>query len=406
MSKKMLVIMAAPNVSEQFGGEAIKALHIFRETKKLYPDTMLITHRRNESEASDRLKLTDVHYIDDSWLDRLIWKSVVFRWFINWVFSVRAVSLAKKLANNASTENKQVVVWQTEPNSPVTPRAIARDHFNCFGPINGNIYYPSAFHKEEKLKVKLRRRLHAPLQQFNRLFFNKLTKADLIFVAGGERTSKSLKLLGCKPDIFYDTVDCGIQGSMFDFERIKHDGENYRFVHFGRLVYHKGTFLIIKAIAKSNLPICLDIIGRGPELDNLKALVKTMKLEERVIFHDWFTSHDELFLSLNKYRGFVIPSMEDANGIVVQEALAIGLPTIALNWGGPQLLIEHGKSGYLVEPKTEECIVSDLARYMEELATNGQLAEKMSCYARERASEWNWNSVINDWTEQIKKSLP
>lgn len=394
----VLFVLIAPNVSEQMGGEAIKALHIFQELKKLYPNTCQIVHIRNQEELAERLQMQDVYFLDDTWTDKFLWRSVVFRWLLNWWFSIKATRFAETLISKSGQRYKKVIIWQTEPNSPVTPRGLSKKYINCFGPINGNIYYPPAYHSHEKLKVKLRRILHFPMQRLNRLTFNSLTKADLIFTAGGARTIESLKALGCDESIMYESLDCGIKKNMFEFERVTHEGTNLKFVHFGRLVFHKGTFLIVKAMAKTKLPVTLDIIGRGPELETLKSLVSELGLEQRVNFLDWFTSHSDLFKSLHQYRGFVLPSMEDANGIVVQEAMSIGLPPICLDWGGPQLLIEHEKSGFLVNTDSEEVITDEIASHMDKLASDGELAEKLSINAREQAEEWEWSKVIDEWS--------
>ena len=51
-----------------------------------------------------------------------------------------------------------------------------------------------------------------------------------------------------------------------------HTGQNFQFVHYGRLVFHKGTFLAIEALKAVDDRITLDIIGKGPELDKWRAL--------------------------------------------------------------------------------------------------------------------------------------
>lgn len=397
----VMFIIVAPNVSEQMGGEAIKALHIFQECKRLYPNTIQVTHARNRAEIQDRLKLEDVYFLEDSRIDKFLWRSVVLRWLINWWFSIKAARFADALVSEFKMHNKTVILWQTEPNSPVTPRGLSKNLFNCFGPINGNIYYPEAFQDQEVLKVKLRRLLHFPLQRVNRVFFNSLTKADLILTAGGKRTIDSLKALGCKDEIMYESLDCGIKKEMFEYDRIQHNGVNNKFIHFGRLVYHKGTFLIVKALKKTKEDINLDIVGRGPQFETLRALVAELDLADRVSFLDWYTSHADLFKSLEDYRGFVLPSLEDANGIVVQEAMSRGLPPICLDWGGPQLLIDHEKTGFLVDPINEEVITDQLAEYMDKLALDGELAEQFSVAARGQAESWEWTRVMTEWCSTI-----
>jgi glycosyltransferase involved in cell wall biosynthesis len=170
-----------------------------------------------------------------------------------------------------------------------------------------------------------------------------------------------------------------------------------RFVHFGRLVFHKGTSLIIESLAQTQQAILLDVIGRGPELERCQHLAHELGIYNRVQFLDWFKDRRALFDSLSQYRGLLLPSLEDANGMVVQEAMAIGLPVICLDWGGPQLLIEDEETGYLIAPESKAYIVEKMAEYLDRLSQDGTLAEKMGLAGRNRAKDWCWSRVADDW---------
>ena len=394
MPPNTLLILVAPNVSQQMGGEAIKALQIFKEFSRLHPNTMQITHGRNRAEIG-RLALQNVHFVDDTWVALAIWRSVLLRPWLDVWFSAKAVGLAEQISRDRSAAS--TVIHQTEPNSPVAPRALSRRHVNVFGPINGNIFYPPIFRARETTWNRLRRVLHMPLQHLNRLRPGGIKRADQILVAGGARNHASLLAAGCSPDRLRDTLDCGIPDELLDRPRTTHAGENLRFVHFGRLVFHKGTALIIESLAKTNRPVCLDVVGRGPELDRCRILVKNLKLEQRVRFLDWYVDQAALFDSFCAYRGMVLPSIEDANGIVVQEAMALGLPPVCLDWGGPSLLIEHGRTGFLVEPVSMDHITAEMAKCLDSLAGDGELAESMSKAARAAAQGWRWSKVAADW---------
>jgi len=393
MPPDTLLILIAPNVSQQMGGEAIKALQIFQELTKLHPNTVQITHGRNRAEIQ-RLGLKNVEFVDDTTFGLMIYHSVVFRSLLDVLFSAQAVRLAEKIARERGCE--RAVIHQTEPNSPVVPRALSSRHANVFGPINGNIYYPPIFRHKETNWVRLRRVLHMPLQRLNRLRPGGLKRADQILVAGGERSSVSLRAAGCAPAIMRDSLDCGIPDRLLDRPRVTHAGTNLRFIHCGRLVFFKGTALIIESLAKTRQPICLDIVGRGPELEHCQQLVQQLGLEQRVRFLDWSTQ-DALFESFRQYRGVVLPSIEDSNGIVIQEAMALGLPPICLDWGGPSLLISHGRSGLMVKPTSIDHITTGLAECMDKLAEDGALAESMSIAARECAQGWRWTNVAAEW---------
>ena len=394
MQNNILLLLIAPNVSEQMGGEAIKALQMFQELTKQHPNTIQITHARNRSEI-ERLQLANVMFVADSWVPLAIWNTVILRSLLDVWFSQQAVRLAEKIVQQKGFD--QAVIHQTEPNSPVAPRALSSRHINVFGPINGNIYYPAAFRARETRWNRLRRVLHMPLQRLNKWLPKGIKQAEQILVAGGERTYASLRTGGCPANILSDSLDCGVRDKLLDSVRVAHQGVNLRFVHFGRLVFHKGTALIIESLVNTRLPVCLDIVGRGPELEACQALVQRHGLGDRVRFLGWYTAQEELFESFHAYRGVVLPSLEDANGIVIQEAMAFGLPPICLDWGGPGLLIDHGRSGYLVPAGSREQIVAEIGNCMDRLAEDGALAESMSIAARAAAEKWRWSTLTSQW---------
>jgi len=400
-----LIFLIAPNVSEQMGGEAIKALQIFCEFKKLNPNTIQITHERCKEELSGRLNLSGVHYVQDTWFALFLWRSKIFSRLLDVWFSVKAVKLAEQLATWKGEANRSTVIHQTEPNSPVLIRSLSNLCFNAIGPVNGNIYYPKLFRHSETFQNFLRRKLHLPIQRLSALAFSRQKKADLVLAAGGDRTITSLIAAGYRRDIIKETIDCGVRDEILDQPRITHQRQNFRFVHYGRLTYHKGTFLAIESLKQADDRVSLDIIGTGPELEACQRIVKKLRLERQVNFLGWFKSHQALLDSLRKYRGMVLPSFEDANGIVVQESMALGLPPICLNWGGPQLLIEHGKSGFLINPTSRADIASKLAEAFEKLSCEPELAEKMSIAGRARAEAWRWSRVANEWMASYSHSL-
>lgn len=405
IASDVTIFLIAPNVSEQLGGEAMKALQIFQELKKVHPNTIQITHERNEAEIMDRLQLSDVLFVRDDSVAVFLWRSQVFQWFVNIWFCKTAIKLVEHYVTEHQLDPSKVIIHQTEPNSPVMPRVLSKQYRNVFGPINGNIYYPEMFRDHEVISAKLRRIFHMPFQQLNRIFFRSATKADLLLIAGGERTRQSMLAGGSKPDIMVDCVDCGVKDEILNRSRVQHSGHNVRFVHFGRLVFHKGTALIIESLVKTKQPIILDIVGKGPELAHCEALARDLGVEDRTNFLGWYQEHSQLLDSFAQYRGFILPSIEDANGIVVQEGMALGLPAICLDWGGPQLLVEHGVTGYLIKPTSRDFITDRIAEYMDTLAADGELAERMSIAGRAKAEQWRWSEVMHEWCGYYAKLL-
>jgi len=388
------VILIAPNVSEQMGGEAIKALQIYLELEKQGVRVHQITHERARPELERNYPEMSVSYIPDTLLEKLIYRAKLFEQLLNYIFMRSAAKKAQQILK----QSPNAVVHFTSPVSPILPYPTVPGAHVVIGPINGNIHYPPAFYHREKLAYKIRRWLHPAMQLFHKFGPAGKRRADALLVAGGQRTYDSLLMAGCRPTQFVDSIDSGVLNRLADIPRITHSGLNLRFYHNGRLVEHKGTDLILRALTRTRNPIQLDIIGRGPELPNLRALTATLHLQDRVNFIEWVPDHTALAEMLRQYRAFVFPSLAEANGIVVQEAMIQGLPVIACNWGGPSLLVTP-ETGILIEPTSEEYVINELAASMDLLAENGDLAESMSLNARARALEkgFLWPAIIQDW---------
>ena len=63
--------------------------------------------------------------------------------------------------------------------------------------------------------------------------------------------------------------------------------------------------------------------------------------------------HDQLPEALNAGDLLVLPSVAEAFGLALIEAMACGLPVIACNAHGPAEIVRDGESGWLVTPDDE-----------------------------------------------------
>lgn len=395
------VVLIAPNVSERMGGEAIKALQVWRELDALGVDVHQVTHARVRDEIRQKCPRMRATFIEDTAFDRWAWRIRPLRPLVHLGFQWRAAKAAEGLCR----QRPVCLVHYTSPISPVLPFFRIRGVPVVVGPLNGNIHHPRPFRRREQPSERLRRVLHAPLQLIHRLVGRGKQAADALLVAGGERTYRSLRLAGCRDEQFVDSLDSGIADHLAAAPRIAHVGRNPRFVHSGRLVPYKGTDLVLRAAAKTRLPVEIDVIGRGPQRAALEQLTQNLGLAGRVRFRDWI-AHDTLPEVMRQYRAFVFPSLAEANGIVVQEAMMMGLPTICVNWGGPGLLITP-ETGVLIEPTSEEHVVNELAAAMDRLAEDGDLADRMSQRGREAAMQQGflWRDLIRQWIAVYEKVL-
>jgi len=111
-----------------------------------------------------------------------------------------------------------------------------------------------------------------------------------------------------------------------------------------------------------------------------------------------FLSTDELQQQLRECRALLMtPRWVEAFGNVAIEALACGVPVISYRRGGPTEIIQHGKTGFLVEPDSIDALVSAIKR-IEEI-------DRAACRAAAEA-EYLMESMgdrMEKWFEDIKR---
>ncbi|HWE13449.1 MAG TPA: glycosyltransferase family 4 protein [Solirubrobacteraceae bacterium] len=102
----------------------------------------------------------------------------------------------------------------------------------------------------------------------------------------------------------------------------------------------------------------------------------------RVRFTGWVDGADALRALLNACDCLVLASIREGFPTVVGQALACGTPVLATRVGGVAELVQHGRTGWLVEPRDDGALRSALAE-----ALSGDTASRMSAAARMAAEE-------------------
>lgn len=165
----------------------------------------------------------------------------------------------------------------------------------------------------------------------------------------------------------------------------------WRCVQACRLIPKKGLLTTLHAFAsfvREHPHASLTIPGRGPMLEELRALAAALGIGHRVFFIDFVTS-EELFAIYAEAHLFLHPSelAPDGNqeGVpnAMLEAMATGMPVLATRHGGIPEAVEDGVSGMLVAEKD----AAGLAAAMEELAASPERYRAMSAAARERVEK-------------------
>lgn len=129
-------------------------------------------------------------------------------------------------------------------------------------------------------------------------------------------------------------------------------------------------------------------IESDPEMARLRALSRTLGLEDRVVFTG-AVPQNRLSLYYNAADVFVLPSYYESFGLVALEAMACGVPVIAARVGGARSFIKSGVTGYLIDRTCPE----PFAQKIEVLLHNPALRKGMGRAARSHAETMSWEKV-------------
>jgi glycosyltransferase involved in cell wall biosynthesis len=130
----------------------------------------------------------------------------------------------------------------------------------------------------------------------------------------------------------------------------------------GYLIERKGHRYVLEAVAQL-LPRYPElrylIAGSGPLRPDLEALTRKLGIQSNVQFLG-FVPNKDLPRLLSLCDIFVLPSWDEAFGVVYLEAMLNGKPVIGCQGEGPEDFVEHGKTGLLVKPRNVESLIEAL----------------------------------------------
>lgn len=125
-----------------------------------------------------------------------------------------------------------------------------------------------------------------------------------------------------------------------------------------RLEPWKGAHLLIQAVAR--VPgVRLKIAGDGSERLALEKLAASLNVQDRVTFLGYQPDPRPVLASCHLA---VNTSLDEPLGLSVMEALSMGRPVIAFKGGGIPEIVQHGRTGWLLERRTAQEIVIQISR--------------------------------------------
>lgn len=134
----------------------------------------------------------------------------------------------------------------------------------------------------------------------------------------------------------------------------------FRLGFVGRLEPVKNPVILVEAVAKlrsEGMPVEVWLVGDGSQRGMLEALAKELKVEKYVSFFGYQENPAQFVSQCDLY---VQPSISEGFGLALVEAMGCEVPVLATAVGGAPEIIEHGRTGWLLEEPSVEELVTHL----------------------------------------------
>lgn len=166
-------------------------------------------------------------------------------------------------------------------------------------------------------------------------------------------------------------------------------------IFVGRIAKEKNIDTLIKyhrSLVEKNPQFKLLIIGAGDYQKNLQNQVRETNLETSVIFAGQ-RDYNQLPNYYNLADCFVIASTSETQGLVVVEALASGLPVVAIDDNSFSPMVKKGENGYFF--KTEQDYCQQITRLVNNVQLSAQFTKKSLEIANHFSAENFYLNLIN-----------
>ncbi|QGK72045.1 glycosyltransferase [Allosaccharopolyspora coralli] len=167
-----------------------------------------------------------------------------------------------------------------------------------------------------------------------------------------------------------------------------------------RLVPHKRVehAIDVLALLGQRWPtLRLDVVGQGPWENELREYARTRGVERRVTFHGWVEEHTKHEILARSWL-HLCPSVKEGWGIVIMEAAAHGVPSLAYrSAGGVTESIVEDRTGLLADDFDE------FADGVERLLADAHLRRVMGEAATTHAGRYRWEDSVAAFESLVRE---
>lgn len=188
---------------------------------------------------------------------------------------------------------------------------------------------------------------------FKKMIKHGIEQSDVVTAVSHSLAEQTWESLGTEKDI--SVIHNFVNENVYYKRKQTHLKEQYGISKDEKVVIHISNFRKVKriedivktfALIQKEIKAKLLLVGDGPECAAIYELVKTLNLEDQVLFLGKQKKISDL-LSIADLK--LLLSEKESFGLVLLEAMACGVPCIGTNIGGIPEVIKQGETGFLVD---------------------------------------------------------
>ena len=155
-------------------------------------------------------------------------------------------------------------------------------------------------------------------------------------------------------------------------------------VHVGRLAFEKNVAFLLRmlVLVKARLPeVLLVVAGEGPARRALTDHAHKLGLADNILFVGYLGRDGPLEDCYSAGAAFVFASRTETQGLVLLEAMALGVPVVSTAVMGTREVLEEGR-GSLIAPEDEQAFADCCVQVLADPVLRESLASEARAYAQ------------------------
>lgn len=203
--------------------------------------------------------------------------------------------------------------------------------------------------------------------------------------------SNNIHIIGGVGGVNTDIYECFrkklIGHTKVDLQKKLHLPKKKYIIYVGRFSPEKNLYKLLEAYAefKHTSPNWgLLLVGSGPQEQEIREYISRYKISDIIL--PGFVQQKELPLYYLVSDVFILPSISEPWGLVVDEAMTLGLPVlVSIRCGCVAELVQNGRNGYCFNPIN----ITEISSLIKKIATKDSLRKYMGKQSRMIISQYS-----------------